>query len=72
MMKVKLFRFYFLFLVLASALFSCENNTLTHESFQDNDIKNERRPEERHPVEPNESSKGKKQPRRISRSSSLC
>ncbi|MBC7714812.1 MAG: hypothetical protein H7177_15810 [Rhizobacter sp.] len=77
-MKNGLLRFYLVFMVVALALFSCENHDLT----QDNPTRSsqsiiERKPDERAPVEPNgipaEGQKSKKIPRRTySRSSNLC
>ena len=78
-MKNRLLRFYFIFMLMALALFSCENHDLTQENtFNSSIIQNrfERKPESRHPVEPNEApvegQKGKKSRRTFSRSSNLC
>lgn len=52
-MKNGLFRFYLLFILVSLALFSCENHeVLNHWGANENTI--QRRPESRHPVEPNE------------------
>lgn len=80
-MKNGLFRFYLLFMVMSLGLFSCENHEITnHWGTTDSNIPTniQRRPEGRHPVEPNdapaESQKGAKKPRRqyIARSSNWC
>jgi hypothetical protein len=72
-----LLRFYFVFMLVALALFSCENNNLTQESSEALHKSIQRKPESRHPVEPNEApvegQKSKKTPRRLySRSSNWC
>jgi hypothetical protein len=80
-MKNGLLRFYLLFMVMSLALFSCENHEITnHWGTTDTNIPTsiQRKPEGRHPVEPNdspaESQKSSKKPRRqyIARSSNWC
>jgi hypothetical protein len=80
-MKNELIRFYLIFMLMALALFSCENHDLTQDSSGAGQSTFERKPEERDPVEPNgiqnegqgDGRKNKKTPRRMfSRSSNLC
>lgn len=78
-MKNGLLRFYLLFMLMALALFSCENHDMTLDSSgtsQNNQNAIQRKPDTRHPVEPNEApaeeQKGKKMRRMYSRSSALC
>ncbi len=79
-MKNGLFKFYFIFMVMSLMLFSCENHDFSIEINQSSDSQNEtleRKPENRHPLEPNEApaspSKTKKHYRKNhSRSSNWC
>lgn len=76
-MKNSLLRFYLVFLLMSLVLFSCENHQISQDTTSGNPIILERRPNERHPVEPNEapseSQKSKKTRRKyISRSSNWC
>lgn len=76
-MKNGLLRFYLIFMLVALALFSCENHDLTQDNSGTSQNILDRKPESRHPVEPNgapvEGQKGKKTPRRaVSRSSNWC
>lgn len=76
MKKNGLLRFYLFFLLMSLALFSCENQDLTQDS-QSNQPAFERKPENRHPVEPNDSpgevTKGKKIRRKFTaRSRNWC
>ena len=79
-MKNGLLKFYFIFMVLSFMLFSCENHDFSLENNQSLDNLNEkieRKPENRHPLEPNEAPGGqikrKKHYRKfISRSSNWC
>ena len=76
-MKNGLLRFYLLFMIMSLALFSCENHEISSQwGTTENTI--QRRPESRHPVEPNdtpaEPEKSGKKPRRNynARSSNWC
>jgi hypothetical protein len=76
-MKNGLLRFYLLFMFMSLALFSCENHEISnHRGTTENAI--QRKPESRHPVEPNEApeeaQKSNKRPRRNynARSSNWC
>ncbi|MBC7430308.1 MAG: hypothetical protein H7336_16965 [Bacteriovorax sp.] len=76
-MKNGLLRFYLVFMVVALALFSCENHDLTQDKGRSSQNTIERKPDGRVPTEPNgtpvEGQKSKKIPRRTySRSSNLC
>lgn len=64
-------------MIMSLALFSCENHEISnHQGTTENNI--QRKPESRHPVEPNDTSesqqKSNKKPRRqyIARSSNWC
>lgn len=76
LMKNGLLRFYLVFMFVCLALFSCENRDLSQDAREGKQTIIERKPESRHPVEPNEapveSQKGKKSRRIYSRSSNLC
>jgi hypothetical protein len=73
-MKSSLFKFYFIFMLFSLVLFSCENHDLTQNSESSIQTILERKPENRHPVEPNtEPPKSKRSPRKyISRMSTWC
>lgn len=79
-MKNGLLRFYLLFMFVSVGLFSCENHEINQDTTQDTSKSLdaiERKPESRHPVEPNDapadSQKGKKSKRKyIARSSNWC
>ncbi len=76
-MKNGLLRFYFIFMIVCLALFSCENHDLSHNARESKQSIIERKPDGRHPVEPNEapaeSQKGKKSRKKyVSRSSNWC
>lgn len=76
-MKNKLLRFYLLFMCMSLALFSCENHEIAKGWGTTENII-QRKPESRHPVEPNdtpeESQRSNKKPRRqyTARSSNWC
>ena len=78
-MKNGLLRFYLIFMLMALALFSCENHDMSLDNSgtsQNNQNTLDRKPDARHPVEPNgapaEGQKGKKMRKTYSRSSTLC
>lgn len=76
-MKNGLLRFYFVFMLVSVALFSCENHDLSQSARETKQTIIERKPESRHPVEPNEApaepQKGKKsRGKYVARSSNWC
>jgi hypothetical protein len=79
-MKNGLLRFYLVFMFVSIGLFSCENHQINHDTTgttQSIPQTIQRRPDNRHPVEPNEApvegKKGKKSQRKyIARSSNWC
>lgn len=76
-MKNGLLRFYLIFLLMSLVLFSCENNQISQDTTTESPSLIERKPIERHPVEPNEapadSQKSKKSPRKyVSKLSNWC
>jgi hypothetical protein len=74
-MKNGLFRIYLLFMIMSVALFSCENREVSQEA-NNGETMIQRKPDQRHPVEPNNDNQGKKgkKPHRkfYSPSSNLC
>lgn len=71
-MKNRFFRVYF-FLMLALVTFiSIESRGLTYDKNTEDSGSILRKPEERYPIEPNESPKGKKIIKRVYRSRNLC
>ncbi len=76
-MKNSLLRFYLVFLLMSLVLFSCENHQISQDTTSGTPNIMERKPEGRHPVEPNEapaeSQKGKKSRRKyVSKLSNWC
>ncbi|AUN97102.1 hypothetical protein DOM21_16190 [Bacteriovorax stolpii] len=76
-MKNGLLRFYLVFMFVSLALFSCENRDLSSDAREAKQSIIDRKPDMRHPVEPNEApaepQKGKKsRGKYISRSSNWC
>ncbi len=71
-MKNKLFRVYFVLMLLLSAFVSTESRGLTFDKNTEDSGSILRKPEERYPIDPNESPKGKKIIKRTFRSRTLC
>jgi hypothetical protein len=71
-MKNKLFRVYFVLMLLLSVFISVESRGLTFDKNTEESGSILRKPEERYPIDPNESPKGKKIIKRTFRSRTLC
>lgn len=71
-MKNKFFRAYFVLMLLLSAFVSAESRGLTFDKNSQDSGSILRKPEERYPIEPNETPKGKKFIKRNYRSRNLC
>lgn len=71
-MKNKMFRGYFILMLVLSAFVSVESRGLSYDKNGQEEGALLRKPDERYPIEPNEAPKGKKIIKRTYRSRNLC